>query len=174
MKQQSPKISSVLTWTNLTCGRAHNCCNTNAFCLFRLIMLTTQEHWTCCDVEHVSSALFPDFRKFHCCRGPMRSQAPERAGSPSPLLSAIVDYFLLVVVMGYQPNLPHTHDAIPLTLRSASPTRSASPCVNTKPSGHRLHIMIPRFPRKYRKIDLMFLTSVEPTKTQKQIKRKPR
>ena len=106
--QQSAKISSVLTWTSLTSGRAHNCCKTNAFSsmclvlrvyLFRLIMLTATEesqHWIGCDVEHVSSALFPDFRnQFRCCRRPVPSQAPDSAAtnSASPLLSAIVDCF---------------------------------------------------------------------------------
>ena len=151
--KRSAKISSVLTWTSLTCGRAHNCCKTNAFSsmclvlrvyLFRLIMLTAPEesqHWICCDVEHVSSALFPDFRnQFRCCRGPVPSQAPDSAAtnSPSPLLSAIVDCFLLLAVIGYQPSLPFTHDEVPLTLnRSASLAQSASPDVNTEPSGAR-------------------------------------
>ena len=172
--KQSAKISSVLTWTSLTCGRAHNCCKTNAFYLFRLIMLTAaqeSQHWICRDVY---SALFADFRnQFRCCRRPMPSQAPDSAAtnSASPLLSAIVDCFLLVAVIGYQPNLPYTHDAVPLTLdRSASPARSASPYVNTEPSGARFTasklkdigctFMIPGFPRRYRKIDLMFLMSV--------------
>ena len=144
---------------------------------FRLITLTVAEesqHWICCDVGHVSAALFPDFRnQFRCCRRPKPSQAPDSAAtnSASPLLRASVDCFWLVAVIGYQPNLPYTHDAVPLTLdRSASPARSASPYVNTEPSAARFTasklkdvgctFMIPGFPRKYRKIDLMFLMSV--------------
>ena len=79
---------------------------------------------------HVYSALHPNFNnQFHCCRKPMPSQAPESAAinSASPLLSAIVDCFLLDAVIGYQPSLPRNHDAVPLTLnRSASPAHSLS------------------------------------------------
>ena len=95
----------------------------------------------CSDVEHVSSASSSDIRnQFHCCRRPIRSQAPDSAAtnSTSLLLSAIVDYCLLVEVIGYQQSLPFTHDAVPLTLnRSASPAQSASPYVNTEPSRAR-------------------------------------
>ena len=67
--------------------------------------------------------------------------------------------------------VPRNHDAFPLTLnRSASPAQSESPYVNTEPTGalftaSRLSVVgrivtIPGFPRKYRRIDLMFLMSV--------------
>ena len=105
---QSASISSVFTWTSLTPGRALHCSRKNAFssiCLVfrvdpcRLILLKSAEesqYRTCCVVEHVSSALFPVFRnQFHCCRGPMPSQAPDGAATnaTSPLPSAIVDCF---------------------------------------------------------------------------------
>ena len=125
--KQSASISSVLTWTSLTSGRAHRCCKENAFSsiclvlrvdLLRLIMLTAAEesqHRICCDVEHVSSALFPDFRnQFHCCRTHAFPSSDSAAtNSASPLLSAIVDCFLFIAVIGYQPSLPFTHDAVP-------------------------------------------------------------
>ena len=111
--------------------------------------------------------------QFHGCRKLMPSQAPESAAtiSESPLLSAIVDCFLLDAVIGYQPSLLRNHDAVPLTLhRSASPAQSESLHVNTEPTGalftaSRLSVvgrtvMIPGFPRRYRRIGLMFLMSV--------------
>ena len=126
------------------------------------------------DVEHVASALFPDFRnQFHCCRRPMPSQVPDSAAtnSASPLPSAIVDCFLLVAVIGYHPSLRLTHDAVPLTLdRSASSAQSESPYVSTGPSGalftaSKLKVVgctvtIPGLPRRYRSIDLRFFMSV--------------
>ena len=67
-----------------------------------------------------------------------RLQTALQTNSASPLLSAIVDGFLLVAVIGHKPSLPFTHDAVPLTLnRSASPAQSASPYVNAEPSGAR-------------------------------------
>ena len=103
----------------------------------------------------------------------MPSPAPESAAtnSASPLLSAIVDCLLLDAVTGYQPSLPRNHDAVPLTLkRTASPAQSESPYVNTEPTGalfttSRLSVvgrtvMIPGFPWRYRRIDLMFLMSM--------------
>ena len=63
------------------------------------------QHRICCVASSVSSALHPNFNdQFHCCRTPMPSQAPESAASnsASPLLSAIVDRFLLDAVIGYQ------------------------------------------------------------------------
>ena len=64
---------------------------------------------------------------------PRFSQAPESAATyrASPLLSAVVDVFLLDAGIGHQPSLPRNHDAAPLTLsRSASPAQSESPHVN--------------------------------------------
>ena len=90
--------------------------------LWRLIMPNAAEesqHRIC------SSALHPNFNtQFHCCRKPMPSQIPENAAtnSASPLLSPIVDCFLLDAVIEKQASLLCTHDAVPLTLnRSASP-----------------------------------------------------
>ena len=96
----------------------------------------------------------------------MPSQAPESAAttSASPLQSAIVDFFLLDAVIGYQPCLPRNHDPVPLTLsRSASPAQSESPHVSCEATGalftaSRLSVvgrtlMIPGLPRRYRKID---------------------
>ena len=98
-----------------------------------------------------------------CCDAPvcMPSQAPESAAtnSASPLLSATVDCFR------------RSHDAVPLTLNgSASPAQSESPYVNTEPIGalftaSRLSVvgrtvMIPGFPKRYRRTDLTFLMSV--------------
>ena len=176
----------VSTWTSLTSGRALHCCKKNAFnsmCLvlrvepWRLIIPSAAEesqHWICCVVSFVSSALHPNFHnQFHCCHKPMPSQAPESAATNSalPRLTAIVDWFLRDAVIGYQPGLPCNHDPVPLTLnRSASLAQSESPYVNTEPTGalftaSRLSVvgrtlMIPGFPRKCRRIDLTCLTSV--------------
>ena len=176
----------VPTWTSLTSGRALHCCKKNAFnsmCLvlrvepLRLIIPSAAEesqHWICCVVSFVSSALHPNFHnQFHCCHKLMPSQAPESAAtnSASPRLTAIVDWFLRDAVIGYQPCLPRNHDPVPLTLnRSASLAQSESPYVNTEPTGalftaSRLSVvgrtfMIPGFPRKCRRIDLTFLMSV--------------
>ena len=113
-RDESNSVSTVLSLTSRQGSRPFflgqgslvvvhaTACRTNAFsmCLvlrvdpFRLIMLTAEEesqHWTCCDVEHVSSVLFPGFRNQpRCCRRPMPSQAPDSAAtnSASPLLSA--------------------------------------------------------------------------------------
>ena len=105
----------------------------NSMCLvlrvdpLRLIIPSAAEesqHRICCVVSLVSSALHPNLNNhFHCCRKLVPSQAPESAAtnSASPLLSAIVDRFLLDAVIGYQ-SLPRNHDAVPLTLnRSTSP-----------------------------------------------------
>ena len=122
----------------------------------------------------VSSALHPNFNnQVHCCRKVMLSRAPESAAtnSASPLLSAIVDCFLLDAVIGYQPSLLRNHDAVPLTLnRSASPAQSKSPYVNTEPTGalstaSRLSdvgctVMVPWITRRYRRIHFMFPMSV--------------
>ena len=122
----------------------------------------------------VSSALHPNFNnQVHCCRKVMLSRAPESAAtnSASPLLSAIVDCFLLDAVIGYQPSLPRNHDAVPLTLnRSASPAQSESSYVNTEPTGalstaSRLSVvgctvMVPWITRRYRRIHFMFPMSV--------------
>ena len=155
------------TWTSLTSGRALHCCKKNAFnsmCLvlrvdpLRLIIPSAAEesqHGICC----VSSALHPNFNnQFHCCRKLRPSHAPESAAtnSASPLLRAIVDCSLLDAVIG------------------ASPAQSESPYVNTQPTGglfttSRLSVvgrtvMIPGFPRRYRRIDVMFLVSVSPAR----------
>ena len=126
-------------------------------------------------VAFVSSALHPNFSsQFLCSRRPTPSQALNSAAttnSASPLLRALVDCFLLDAVIGYQPSLPCTHDVFPLTLnRSASPAQSESSYVSTEPSAalvtaSRLSVvggtaMIPGFPRRNRRIDLMFLISV--------------
>ena len=85
--------------------------------------------------------------------------------------TAIVDCFLPDAVLGYQPSLLCTHDAVPLTVnRSASPAQSEWPHVSTEPAvaiftASRLSVvgrtvMISRFPRRYDRIDLMFLMSV--------------
>ena len=131
------------------------------------------QHRICRVVAFVSSAPRPNFSsQFHCCRRSMPLQAPGGAAtnSASPLLSAIVDCFLLDEVIGYQPSVPCTHDAVPLTLnRLASPAQSESPYAITEPSralltASRLNVvghtvMIPGVPRRYRRIDLMFLMS---------------
>ena len=73
--------------------------------------------------------------------------------------------------VGYQPSLPRDRDAAPLTLnRQAPPAQSEYPYANTEPSralftDSRLSVvgrtvMIPGVPRRYRRIDLMFLLSV--------------
>ena len=183
---QFASISLVSTWTSLTSGRALHCCKKKvleSMSLFlqvdplRLIMSSAAEeshHRICCVVSLLSSALHTKFNnQFHCCRKLMPSQAPESAAinPASPLLSAIVDCFLLDAVIGYQPSLPRNHDAAPATLdRSASPAQSVSPYVNTEPTGalftaSRLSVvgrtvMIPGFAQKYRRLDLMFLMSV--------------
>ena len=83
----------------------------------------------------------------------------------SPLLSAIVDCFRLEAMIGYQPSLPRSHDAVPLKLnRSASPAQSESRYVNTESTGalftaSRLSlvgrtVMVPGFPRRYRRLDI--------------------
>ena len=91
------------------------------------------QHRIWCVVSCVS-ALHPNFNnQYHCCRKLMPSQAPDSAAtnSASSLPSAIVDCFLLEAVIGYQPSLPCTHDAVPLTLnRSASQAQSESPYVS--------------------------------------------
>ena len=131
------------------------------------------QHKICCDASVVSSSLHPNCNgHIHCCRRPMLSQAPESAAtnSASPLLSAIVDSFLLDAVIGYEVYLAG-HVAVPLTLsRSASPAQSESPYVNTEPTGDLFKasrssvvgrtVMIPGFPRRYRKISMIFLMSV--------------
>ena len=91
--------------------------------------------------------------------------------SASPLLSAIVDCLPFDAVIGYQPSLPRNHDAVPFTLNRSAPTaQSESSHVNTEPTralfaASRLSVvgrtvMIPGFPRRYRRIDLLFLMSV--------------
>ena len=136
---------------------------------FRLIIPSAEEesqHRISCVVSFVSSALHPNCSIVvaSACFHRLQSAATL---SGSPLLSAIVDG----VLIGYQPSLPRTHDAVPLTLnRSASPAQSEPPFVNTESTGvlftaSRLSIvgrtiMIPGFPRKYRRILFMFLTSV--------------
>ena len=138
----------------------------------RLIIPSAAEesqHRICCDLPVSSSSVFPNCRnQFHCCRRPMPSQAPESAAtnSASPLLSAIVDCFLLDAMIGNQPSLPRSHDAAPMLNRSASPAQSETPYVNTEPTGALLTasklsvvvrtVMIPRFPRRYRRIDLVY------------------
>ena len=108
------------------------------------------QHRICCVVSFVSSVLHPNFNnQFHCCRKFVPSQAPESAAtnSASPLLSAIVDCFLLDAVIGYQPSVPRNHDAVPLTRkRSASPAQSESPYVNTEPT--RTHFIASRLSRR--------------------------
>ena len=140
----------------------------------RLIVPSAAEesqHKICCDASVASSSVLPNCRsQFHSCRRPMPSQAPESAAtnSASPLLSAIVDCFLLDAMIGYQPSLPRNHDAAPLALnRSASPAQSESLYVNTEPTGalftaFRLSIVgrTVMIPRRYRRIDLIFLMSV--------------
>ena len=113
----------------------------------RLIIPSTAEesqHRICCAAFVCISSLLPNCRsQVHCCRRPMPSQAPESAAtnsastnSASPLLSAIVDYFVLDAVIGYHPSFPRNHDAVPLTLnRPASVAQSESPYFNTKPTG---------------------------------------
>ena len=141
--------------------------------LRRIIPSAAEEsqHRICCDV---SSSSPPTCRsQFHCFRRPIPSQAPESAAtnSASPLLSAIVDCFRLDAKIGYQPNFSCSHDAVPLTLkRSASPAQSESPYVSTEPSGalftaSKLRVvgrtvMIPGFPRRYRKTDFIFFMPV--------------
>ena len=58
----------------------------------------------------------------------MPSQPPDSVGtnSASPLLSEIVDCFLLVAVIGYQPSLPFTHDAVPQRVSARSFNNSFS------------------------------------------------
>ena len=101
---------------------------------------------------------------------PLHTTESAATNSALPLLSAIVDCFLVHAVIGYQPSLPRNHDAVPLTLsRPASPALSESPYVNTEPTralftASRLSVvgrtvMIPGFPRRSRRIDLMFLMS---------------
>ena len=147
----------------------------NSMCLvlrvdpLRLIITSASKeshHRICYVVSLVSSALHPNLNnQFHCGRKLVPSQAPESAAtnSASPLLSAIVDCFLLDAVIGYQ-SLPRNHDALPLTLnRSTSPAQSESPYVNTGPTralfaASRLSVvgrtvMISRCPRRYRSID---------------------
>ena len=107
----------------------------------RLIIASAAEeslHRICCDASVFSSSSHPNcLRQFHCCRRPMPSQAPKSAAtsSASPLLSAIVDRFLLDAMIGYQPSLSRSHDAVRVTLnRSASPAQSESPYVSTEPT----------------------------------------
>ena len=92
-----------------------------------------------CSLTRFLGTALPNFtNQYHCCRKRLPSQAPESVAtnSASPLLSAIVDCFLLDAVIGYQPSLPRNHDAVPLTLNtSASPAQSASLYVNTEPTG---------------------------------------
>ena len=132
-------------------GRALNCCRMDAFnsmCLvlrvdaLRLITPSAAEetrHTICCDASVGSSSLHPNCSsQFHTCRRPMPSQAPESAATnkASPLLSAVVDLFLLGATIGHQPSLPRNHDVPRLTLnRSASPAQSEFPYVNTEPTG---------------------------------------
>ena len=181
-KKKTASISLVPTWTSLTSGRALQCCEKNAFnsmCLvlrvdpLRLIIPSAAEesqHRICCVVSLVSSALHPNFNNQSlCCRKLMPSQAPESAAtsSASPLLSVIVDCFLFDAVIGYQPSLLRNPDALN---RSVSPAQSESPYINTEPTGALFTasrvsvvgrtVMIPGFPRMYRRINLMFLMSV--------------
>ena len=115
--------ASRSTLTSLTSGRALHCCKKNAFnsmCLvFRveplpcIIPSATEEshHRICCVVAIVSSASPPNVcNEFHCCRKPIPSQAPHNAAtnSASPLLSAIVDCFLLDAGIGYRPRSQDT------------------------------------------------------------------
>ena len=151
--KQSASILLVPTWTSLTSGRALHCCRKNAFnSMFfvlqfeplHLIMPSAAEesqHRICCVVSFVSSAWHPHFsNQFHCCRRPMLSQAPQSAAtnSASPLLSAVVDCFLLDAMIGNQPSLSFTHDALPLTLnRSASPAQSVQDFHEASPIAQR-------------------------------------
>ena len=174
-------ISLVPTCTSLTSGRALRSCKKNAFnsmCTVlrvdrsRLIIPSAAEesqHRICCAAFLCISSLLPNCRsQYHCCRRLVLSQAPESAAtnSASPLLSAIVDCFRLDALVGYQPSFPHSHDAVPLT----SLAQSESPYVNTEPTGalftaSRLSVVgrtviIPGFPRRYHRTDLLFFMSV--------------
>ena len=78
--------------------------------------------------------------------------------------------FRLDALIGYQPSLPRSHDAVPLTLnRSASLAQSESPYVTgalftaSRLSVLGRTVMIPGFPQRYRRIDWTFLMySVDP------------
>ena len=95
----------------------------------RLIIPSTageSQHRICCDASVSSSSVFSN------CRNRFHLSQSAATNSASPLLSAIVDCILLDAMIGYQPSLPRSHDAAPLTLnRSASPAQSESPYVNT-------------------------------------------
>ena len=183
--QQSASITLVPTWACLTSGRAIHCRKNafNSLCPvlrvdpLRLIIPNAAEKSLSGASEGMSLGhQWNWLLKFG-------SNAEETSGttqqilcsvatnSALPLLSAIVDGFLLDAVIGCQPSLPRNHDAVPLTLvRSASPAQSGSPYVNTEPTGalftaSRLSVvgrivMIPGFPRRYRNVDLMFRMSV--------------
>ena len=157
----SVSISLGATLTSITSGRALHHCRKNAIksiCLvlrieaLRLIKPSAakeSQDKICCFVSFISSALDPNFNdQFHCCRKLMPSQSPESEANnlSSPLLSAIVDCFLLDAVIGYQPSLPRNHDAEPLTLnRSAPPAQSESTHDVTEPTGALL-IFLTAFP----------------------------
>ena len=174
-RSSPPGQVSLLVACSVVAGRTHSTrCVSEPLRLIIPSAAEESQHRICCVVSFVSSALHRNFNnQFHSCRKLVPSQAPERpaTNSASPLLSAIVDCFLVDTVIGCQPSLLRTHDVVPLTLnRSASPGQSESPYVNTEPSGalftvSRLSVvgrtvMIPGFPRRYRRIYLMFLMSV--------------
>ena len=131
----------------------------------RLIMPSAAEksqHGICCAASVCISSMPPNCRsQFHCCRRPMPSQAQESAAtnSASPLLSAIVDCFPLDAMIGNQPSLPLSHDAVPLVLnRSASPAQSESPSSTLSPQ--ELSSQLPGWCRRPHSHDSRFSTEV--------------
>ena len=138
----------------------------------RLIIPSAAEesqHRICCVVSLVSSELHPKLQQPVPLLSQARALTSSRVQRPTQLRHCCVRSltFLLDAVIGYHPSLPRNHDGVPLTLnRSASPAQSESRYVNTEPTGglftaSRLSVVgRTGFPRRYRRIDLMFLMSV--------------
>ena len=172
-----PKVSRHLNGSNF------KTCKNNAFdsmCLvlriesLRWMMMMAAVEWqqSICDGNGFGSTVSRHRNcrsQRHNCLSTIPSQAPNDpvTVSASPLLSAIVDCFLLVAVMGYQLWFPRIHDAVPLTLRlSESPVQweslnvktepSHAPFAVVKPNCNGSIVITPGLALQHIKIDLMF------------------
>ena len=125
----------------------------------------------CCVVSFVSSALHPNFNNQLLLSQAHAFKGFRECSNRLSFSTAECDRRFCSMRGSGQSSLLCTNDAVPLTPnRSASPAQSEFPYGNTEPTGalfttSRLSVvgrtvMIPGFPRRYRRIDLMFLMSV--------------
>ena len=161
--KQSASISPVPTWTSRPSGRALHCCNKNAFNSIRVVLRVDP-------LRLIIPSAAEESQQWLQHPLPLLPQAHAFTGSTEcsdQLTFAIAECDRwLDAVIGYQPNFLRNHDAVPLTLkRSASPSQSESPHVNTEPTGTPSHSFQIEFRRPHchdsrvSRLELIFLMS---------------